>query len=206
MINIDRIKHVELGGGHTNKRKIIIDAAEIFGEIEVMALYEDGEELESKTVVTKQEALTAFYEMLQKYADPFQKAVYGKLEEGRKYTLVYLNDFGFPVTQKITFHSMDCRTYAQHSDVIEMFFTPYRKRNQYRQIFYNQSLMIFEGWQDMKESDTKETIKENDSMKVTKSKYACFDARYIDDLEHVFKNPIVVYKDYKTGVNGKIYA
>ena len=42
--------------------------------------------------------------------------------------------------------------------------------------------------------------------KITKSKYGCFDSRYIDDLENCFKNPVVIFKNYKTGVNGKIYA
>jgi len=66
--------------------------------------------------------------------------------------------------------------------------------------------MIFEGWQDLKETDTKEVLKDDGNVKLVKSKYACFDSRYIDDLEKVFKNPVVIYKNYKTGVNGKLYA
>lgn len=74
-------------------------------------------------------------------------------------------------------------------------------------IQYNTSLMIFEGWQDMKETDTKKNvISDNGTVKTTMSKYGCFDARYIDNLEKVFKHPVVVYKDYKQGVNGKSYA
>ena len=57
-----------------------------------------------------------------------------------------------------------------------------------------------------KETDIKETITDNDKVKITKSKYGCFDSRYIDDLENCFKNPVVIFKNYKTGVNGKIYA
>ncbi len=197
------IKHEEL---KTGKRKIIIDAAEAFGEFEIMAMYEDGAELESVETSTEAEAIKVFDEMLLKYAEPLQKALYNRLEEGKKYTLVYLSDFGFPVAQKITFHSMKCATYAQYSDVIEMVFTPYRKRNQYRKYIYNCSLMIFEGWQDVKEEDTHETLKDNESVKITQSKYTSFDSRYIDDLEKVFENPIVIYKDYKVGKNGKIYA
>lgn len=41
------IKHEELKGGYTMGKKIIIDACEIFGEFEIMAMYENGEELES---------------------------------------------------------------------------------------------------------------------------------------------------------------
>ena len=101
---------------------------------------------------------------------------------------------------------MRTTTYAQYSDVMEMIFTPYRKRTQYRKLIYNCSMMIFEGWQDLKEEGIKETLEDNKSVKITKSKYGCFDSRYIDDLENCFTNPVVIYKDYKTGVNGKIYA
>ena len=200
------IKHEELKGGYSIGKKVIIDAVEAFGEFEIMAMHEDGTELESFETNTEVEAIKAFDEILLKYAEPLQKALYNKLEEGGKYTFVYLNDFGFPVVQKITFHSMKCTTYAQYSDVIEMIFTPYRKRNQYRKYFYNCSLMIFKGWQDMKEEDTHKTLKDNESVKITMSKYACFDSRYIDDLEKVFKNPVVIYKNYKVGKNGKLYA
>lgn len=188
------IKHEELKGGYSIGKKIIVDATEAFGEFEIMAMYEDGTELESIETSTEAEAIKTFDEILLKYAEPLQKALCNKLEEGGKYTLVYLSNFGFPTAQKITFHSMKCTTYAQYSDVIEMVFTPYRKRNQYRKYFYNGSLMIFKGWQNMKEEDTHETLKDNASVKITMSKYACFDSRYIDDLEKVFKNPVVIYK------------
>lgn len=197
------IKHEELKG---NGRKIIIDACELFGALEVMAMYEGGEELACKTVETEEEAIKVFNIMLLQYAEPLQKALYNKLVEGGKYTLVYLNDFGFPVAQKITFHSMQCTTYAQYSDVIKIVFTPYKKRNQYQKYFYNTSLMIFEGWQDLKEEDTKEVLKNDGNVRVTKSKYSCFDSRYIEDLEKVFKNPVVIYKNYQVGTNGKVYA
>ena len=200
------IKHEELKGGYSMGKKIIIDVCEIFGEFEVMVMYEDGEELESRTVSTEIEAIKVFDNLLLKYAEPLQCALYNKLQPGKKYTLVYLNEFGFPVAQKITFHSMRTTTYAQYSDVMEMIFTPYRKRSQYRKLFHNCSIMLFEGWQDLKEEKIKETLEDNKSVKITKSKYGCFDSRYIDDLENCFKNPVVIYKDYKTGVNGKIYA
>ena len=200
------IRHEELKGGYTTGKKIIIDASEIFGEFEVIAMYENGEELESETVSTEMEAIKVFNDLFLKYAEPLQKALYNKLQEGKRYTFVYLNEFGFPVAQKITFHSMKAKTYAQYSDVMETTFTPYRKRSQYKKCFYNCSFMVFEGWQDLKDEDIKETISDNDSVKITRSKYGCFDSNYIDDLENCFKNPIVIYKNYKIGVNRKSYA
>lgn len=200
------IKHEELKGGYTMGKKIIIDACKIFGEFEIMAMYEDGEELETKTVATENEAIKIFDNMFIKYAEPLQKALYNKLQEGKRYTLVYLNDFGFPVAQKITFHSMNATTYAQYSDVMEIVFIPYRKRSKYKKYFYNCSFMVFEGWQDLKEENIKEFVKENEHVKIAKSKYGCFDSRYIDDLEKCFNNPIVIYKNYKISVNGKSYV
>ena len=206
------IKHEELFGGYSGRRKIIIDICQLSeSEFETMAMYEDNgfqidNELSCKAATTEAEAIKDFNTMIQEYAEPLQKALYNKLVEGGKYTLVYCNDFGFPVAQKITFHSMELTTYAQHSDVVKMVFTPFRKRKMYAKRFYNMSLMIFEGWQDLKDEDTKIITREDENVKCMMSKYTCFDSRYIDDLEHVFKNPVVIYKDYKTGVNGKIYA
>ena len=129
-----------------------------------------------------------------------------KVTVSRESALSILNDFGFPVAQKITFHSMKCTTYAQYSDVVEMVFTPYRKRSQYKKYFYNCSLMIFEGWQELKEEDTHEVLRDNGTVKTLKSKYACFDSRYIEDLEKVFKNAVVTYKKYEVGTNGRVFA
>lgn len=200
------IKHEELKGGYSMGRKIIIDACEIFdGEFEVMAMYANGEEIEVTTPATEADAIKDFNNMIMKYAEPLQKALYNKLIPGEKYTLVYMNDFGFPVVEKIKFHSMRCTTYAQYSDVIQMTFTPYKKRRTHTRNFYNCSLMVFEGWQDMKENSVMETV-EDENVKIVKSKYSCFDARYIDDMENIFKNPVMIHKDYKVGVNGKVYA
>lgn len=201
------LAHEEIGGGYSIHRKIIIDACEdSSGEFDVMVLYENGEELEEITTNTEVKAIQAFNKMFEKYAGDLQKVLYGKLEAENRYTIVYLGEFGFPVAQKITFHSMKCTTYAQYSDAVKMIFTPYRKRKQYQKYFYNTSFMIFEGWQDLKETDTKEILKDDGAVKIVKSKYACFDSRYIDDLEKIFKNPVVIYKNYKTGVDGKLYA
>lgn len=76
----------------------------------------------------------------------------------------------------------------------------------YQKYFYNCSLSIFEGWQDLKKEDIKTTIKENEHMKITQSKYSCFDANYIKDGNRLLKNPIMIYEDFKMGTNGKIYG
>ena len=207
---INSIRHEEIGGGYTIQRKITLSAADlrpIGGQFEVMALDQNEDELDVIAADNEADALAAFNNLVQKYAGPLQKAITAAgLVPGHRYTLVYLNDFGFPVAQKITFDSTKFTTYAQHSDVVKMLFTPFRKRSKYSQLFYNTSLMIFDGWQDMDESTINETLKDDGQVKITKSKYSCFSASYIEDLEKVFTDPVMIYKDYKTGVNGKLYA
>ena len=207
---INSIRREEIGGGYTMQRKITLNAADlrfIGGQFEVMAMDHNGDELDTITTSDEAAALVEFNGLVQKYAGPLQKALNAAgLIPGHRYTLVYLNEFGFPVAQKITYDSMSFTTYAQHSDVVELVFTPFRKRSKYSQRFYNCSLMIFDGWQDMNENDISETIREDEQIKVKKSKYSCFSASYIEDLEKVFERPVMIYKDYKRGVNGKLYA
>ena len=183
----DVIRHEELGGGYTMRPKIILDAADlrpIGKQFEVVALDKDGEELEAVSVPDEAAAVAEFDKLVQKYAEPFQRAVNAAgLVPGHRYTLVHLGEFGFPVAQKITFHDTSFRTYAQHSDVVELIITPYRKRSKYTQLFYNTSLMIFKGWQDMDEDAISDTLKDDGTVKITQSKYSCFSASYIEDLE-----------------------
>ena len=66
--------------------------------------------------------------------------------------------------------------------------------------------MIFDGWQDMDEAAISDVLKDDGNVKVTQSKYTCFSANYIEDLEKAFKDPVLVYKDYRRGTNGKLYG
>lgn len=206
----DIIRHEELGGGYTMRPHVILDAADLRSigkQYEVMALNHDGEELEAVTADDEAAAIKEFDKLVDKYAEPFQKAVNAAgLVPGHRYTLVYLSEFGFPVADKVTYHSMRFRTYAQHSDVVELTVTRYRKRSRCSCLFYNQSLMIFEGWQDMDEDAISDVLKDDGTVKITQSKYTCFSASYIEDLEKVFADPVMIYKNYKRGANGKMYG
>ena len=65
--------HAEIGGGYTLRRKVIIDAADLRplgGQIEVVAIIENGDELNSTTVTTEAAALAAFHSMVQQHAEP----------------------------------------------------------------------------------------------------------------------------------------
>jgi hypothetical protein len=172
-----------------------------------MAMYADGEALDTLTAPDEAAARQAFDTLVNKYAGPLQKAMYAAhLIPGHKYTLVYLGEFGFPVSRKITFHSMSFTTYAQYSDVVRLVFTPYRKRSLYSDRFYYGSLLIFAGWQQLEETAWKDVLRDDGQTRVTKTKYPCFSASYIEDLENAFKDPVMIYKNYKTGVNGNLYA
>lgn len=207
---LDIIRHEEIGGGCTMRPHVILDAADLRSigkQFEVMALGRGGEALEAVTAPNEAAAIAEFDKLVQKYAGPFQRAVNAAgLVPGRRYTLVYLNEFGFPVADKITYHDMHFKTYAQHSNVVELVITRYRKRFKCSCLFYNCSLMIFDGWQDMDEGVISDTLKDDGTVKITKSKYTCFSAHYIEDLEKEFQAPVMIYKDFKKGKNGKLYG
>lgn len=202
------IKHEEIGGGHSGKKKIIIDACELStDEFEAMVLDEYGNELAGYTAHNEDSIIDVFYSLVNQYAEPLQKAIYSAgLVAGGKYTLAYCNDFGFPVAQKITLERLKLCTYAQFSDCVRLVFKPYRKRILYAKTFYDNSLLIFDGWQELPKDFCFAVEQEAEDCTMKKSNYTCFDSHYIDDVERILKNPVVVYKNYKTGVNGKIYA
>ena len=207
---IRHIRHEEIGGVYATQRRIILDAADlriIGGDFEVMALDDNGDELDVITASDEAAAIQAFNNLVQKYAGPFQRAVNAaELIPGHRYTFAYLNEFGFPVAEKVTFHEMSFCTYAQHSDVVKFTVTPYRRRSQCSRTFHNKSLLIFDDWQDVDESATYEVLKEDEKVKVSRSKYSSFSASYIEDMEKLLTNPVMIYKNYKTGVNGKLYG
>lgn len=197
---INSLYHAEIGGGYTMRRKVTINAADlrpIGGQIEVAALTHDGDELDMITVTTEDDALLAFNELVQRYAEPFQKEMSAaELVPGHKYTLVYFSEFGFPVVEKITYHGLTLTTYAQHSDVVRLTCTPYRYRSKRSRLFCGESLLIFDGWQDLPESATHENLRDDGKVKVTRSKYECFSASYIEDAAALLQNPVLIYKAY----------
>lgn len=202
-----RLFHEEIGGGYSMQRKIIVDACELYGEFEVMAMSENGSELESITVQTPEEAKAEFRGLVLKYAGPLQKAFYAAgLEPGGRYTLVYLNDSGFPVAQNITYRGMSCTTYAQYADVVELEFTPRGSRRTAQKPFYKSSLFIFKGWQSLRDEDIYCTLHKSNGLTVERSKYDCFSSDYMEDALKRFADPVLIYKNYRRSVNGKLYA
>lgn len=202
------IMRQEIGGGYSNKRKIIVNCVELCpGKFEVMALLQDGEELDCMETETECEAVAAFWKILWKYLLPLQKEAFSaNMKPGGKYTILTLNEFGHPIAQKITFHTLDCATYAQYADVVKVTCKPYRKRGTYRWNLYNKSFAIYDGWKDLKESAYQTVLQSGNGVTVSRFKYGCFDSNFMEDCMATMGTPLALYKNYQTGVNGKIYA
>ncbi len=200
--------HIELGGNYTMKHKTIIDACEIFpGEIEVLAMDDSGEELTCKIANNMQEARDMFKDIAKQYAEPLQKTfIDAGMEPGKRYTIFYLGDFGFPVAAKFTYQDMELTTYAQYSDAVKLMCKPYRKSRVYYHYFYDRSFIICKGWIDVDKSNYTDTLKDTGTVKMTQSKYGCFDARYIEDAKNYLPDIIAIHDKYETGATGKCYA
>lgn len=142
------------------------------------------------------------------HAEPFQKAVLSaNLKCGRKYTLVYLSEFGFPVADKITFRDVTPCQYAQYTDAVRMVYRAARKRSDVAHYFYNCSIAIFEGWRDMDDKIGYEKVNETDNVITWKSKYTCFDASFFEDSIKSMGTPFFEYRNYKTRkTDGKVFA
>lgn len=141
-------------------------------------------------------------------AGELQKTVLSaNMQQGKKYTLVYLNEFGFPVADRIVFHSFSICKYVQFTDAVKMTFKRYRKRSYDACFFYDQSIAIYEGWHELKKDDTYNKVKESDKVTTWKSKYSCFDAAFFTDMVARLGKPVAEYRNFKIRESdGKVFA
>lgn len=201
------IRHIELGGGYSMRRKIILDISTYYQMYEVMAMLSDGEELDSNQFSNVEDAYAEFDRYFNKYAEDCQKSVYNaKLEYMEKYTIAMCSDFGFPVAYQIYYLGADYAPYAQHSDVVRIKYRRKNKRHDEIHHLHNKSISIFKGWQYLPENFGYDVIDNSGVCTTRMSKYGCFDNRYIEDMNHYFKNPVLIYDGSKIGVDGKRYA
>ena len=114
-----------------------------------------------------------------------------------------MNEFGFPVADKIVFKGVSPCQYAQYTDAIKMTVRRARKRSDVYINFYDCSMAIYEGWKDLPEEVANEKIGEH----LRQSRYGCFDARYFEDCVKYFGKPIVEYRNFKVRESdGKTFA
>ena len=129
-------------------------------------------------------------------AGPLQKSfLAADLVPGNKYTLVYNNDFGFPVSVQITLDSMKICSYAQYDDAVYLTFKPKGKRKLVGKYFYGYKghikVAIYDGWKTLPENFGYEVIRSTPECTTKKSKYASFDDRFITDTEEYFGTPLL---------------
>jgi len=164
---------------------------------DILSYYIESGEMEPDTI----QEIRQFYI---DNAEQFQKAIINaNLIIGKKYTLVYMNEFGFPVADKIVFKGVSPCQYAQYTDAIKLKARRARKRTDMYINFYDCSMAIYEGWNDLPETVSHEKVGEY----LYRSRYACFDARYFDDCVNYFGKPIVEYRNFKVRESdGKTFA
>ena len=140
------------------------------------------------------------YEAINNYyishAGPLQKAVLdAKMESGKKYTLLYYNEFGFPVADQIVFERASITQYAQYKDAVKLVFKRPRAKSSVEVYFYNCTIAVYEGWRVLSDEDTHVVLSDNDNATVKRSKYRCFDPAYFSDTVKKFGEPLMKHNN-----------
>ena len=200
--------HATIGGGYSNTPKVDITTEKVSDDCFVTIVYNHALVCRQDIVSdTLGEAERVFTEKRNAYLKPLQAAAFSAgMVDGGKYTILYYTEFGQLVAQKIRFHGMEPTTYAQYGDAVAITCTPFRKRGKQIWTLYNKSFAIYEGWQDLPESATMETLRETPEVKVQRWKFSCWDANGFTACKDILKNRLALYEDFKRGVNGKMYA
>ncbi|MCD7996411.1 MAG: hypothetical protein LUH21_04170 [Clostridiales bacterium] len=172
-----------------------------FTDENVLAYYMESGEMDSDDI----ETIRKYYV---DHAEPFQKAVLSaNLKCDRKYTLVYLSEFGFPEAEKITFWGVTPCQYAQYTDAVKVRCRRSRKHSDTVLYFYDCSLAVYEGWCDLDKMATYEKVSESEDATMWKSKYTCFDVGNFEAAIKYMGTPIFEYHNYKTReTDGKVFA
>ena len=147
---------------------------------------------------TAEQAKAAYDALIQKYAEPLQRTIASAdLRPGGRYTLVFHNEFGFPIAQRVTFWGYAMRTYAQHSDVVQLTVVYRREKTQWLKLFIGyEPLLIFKGWQELPESVVWRPTRLTRDGTMRVSKYESFSNQYIEDALRVLKDPVVIYRSH----------
>lgn len=111
----------------------------------------------------------------------FQNA---NLQQGKKYTMFYISDFGSMVTSKITFDRFECCKYAQYDKAVKIVFKPEHKRGLYSTTKYSE-LLVYPNWLDLP-TEVLHTVKQTGTCTMTSSKYGSCDHRQYDEVINHF--------------------
>lgn len=203
------ILHQEIGGGYASGPKIIVDVCELEpGLYEMMAMKADGEEIESVRTKHFDVAEKRYQSALRRYAEPIQKKILDSgMKVDGKYTLYSYSEFGYPMAYKFTYRGgMELCTYAQYRDAVKFLIRPAGKRGDRYHMIYKGSFAIVEGWKELPDDITWNTVAQSGLHTLKCSKYGCFDAQYFEDIKKILKHVVALHEEYKIGVNGKVYG
>lgn len=133
---------------------------------------------------------------------PAEKALNSETKEavkslvsGEKYTLFFLNEWGFPCSQQIRFDSYEIKAYAQYNTSVSIFFKNKGSRAiNGKRVFGEKKVFIFKGWVNVKDDMFVKTTTNNKAgLRVSHSR-TCFDPQYIQDaFDSVNQKPVVLW-------------
>ena len=87
------------------------------------------------------------------------------------------------------------RTYAQHSDVVQLTVAYRGGKTQWLKLFIGyEPLLIFRGWQELPGSALWDVKRSSGDATMRVSKYESFSDQYIEDALHILKDPVVIYR------------
>lgn len=115
-----------------------------------------------------------------------------ELTPDRKVTLVKFSEFGFPVLINTVIKNVEVKPYAQYNESLRIIHKPKKKRSLFQNIILpKDELLVYDGWLNVDlDSITKVSLKEDDSVKITQSKYMSFDRNFINDIVSTLGQPI----------------
>jgi len=112
-------------------------------------------------------------------------------EPKTKATIYTTNGFGSISKYECYIHEVGTREYAQYDNAPYVKYTERRKRKPTGFIkTYNPYLLVIAGWDNINPEDDSVTIKQNDDVKISKSRYLSFDSRYKSDFDSIINSKI----------------
>ena len=116
------------------------------------------------------------------------------LVPGEKYTLVFTSDFGIGASVVHFKHvKAENKRYAQYPTALHLVFLPPKKRvNRGKTFTPNDDIVIYKGFVNIDNNAFGPRELSSSGCVVRKSKYSCFDSRYLSDaLESTSEKPLV---------------
>jgi len=107
-----------------------------------------------------------------------------KMEVGKKYTIAFMNDFGYCSCVQVKLTGVEARSYAQYNDALHLKFRKPRQKKDRGVILYSRkSFVIYDGWVDVDQNMWGESqVSESSQSVVTRAKYMSCDIRNLTDI------------------------